>query len=845
MPQKNSTRRSLSLRRTRSTNCSPAVRSRRALIELLEARQLLTASTPVQIPSPFTHASNPQSLLTIGSITYFAADDGIHGIELWKTDGTAAGTKLVKDINQGCDDGINSHYDYDLPDFANVNGTLFFVADDGTHGTEIWKSDGTTAGTVKVADIKPGRHSYGTNFNLTAVNGMLFFTAGDDVHGKELWKSDGTADGTMIVADINPGINDSNLYHLTNVNGTLFFSANDGAHGNELWKSDGTAAGTVIVADINPSGDGYYYGDLTNFNGTLFFNANDGIHGNELWKTDGTAAGTVMVADINPGSGSSYAGYLTNINGTLFFAAGDGEHGGELWKTDGTATGTTMVADIDPGSGSSNPGQLTYLNGTFFFAANDGVHSYELWKSDGTAAGTVMVADINPNSYSYGYSAYLSGLKNVNGTLFFSASDGAHSYELWKSDGTAGGTMMVADINLDGDSYIRYLSDANGTLLFSADDGIHGNELWKSDGTAAGTVMVKDINTTISAYLVPSQLIAVGGTLFFTSHDNSSGSTQLWKTDGTTAGTVLLADLGTYYSYWDAPNFDLTDVNGTLFFRADDGIHGFELWKSDGTAVGTVMVADINPGIYDGSLQYYTDLTNVNGTLFFVADDGTHGNELWKSDGTADGTVMVKDITPGNDGSFSYLGFDMTDVNGTLFFTASDDTHGYELWKSDGTADGTVMVADINQGTHTDYYSQQTYANSSDPSGLTNVNGTLFFTADDGTNGYELWKSDGTAAGTVLVKDIRPGTYTSYYSGETSAASSRPIALTSFDKALFFIADNGVHGRELWKSDGTADGTVMVADINPDGDGFYFENLTDVNGMLFFTANDGAHGYEL
>ena len=154
---------------------------------------------------------------------------------------------LVKDINPGCDDGINRRYDYDLPEFTNVNGTLFFVANDGTHRTELWKSDGTAAGTVLVKDIDSRPYSGSYPAHLTNVNGTLFFTAnnGLDDAGVELWKSDGTADGTTLVADFPPAGVDSYLDNLTDVNGTLFFTVNDGTHGNELWKSDGTAAGTV------------------------------------------------------------------------------------------------------------------------------------------------------------------------------------------------------------------------------------------------------------------------------------------------------------------------------------------------------------------------------------------------------------------------------------------------------------------------------------------------------------------------------------------------------------------------------------------------------------------------
>ena len=124
-------------------------------------------------------------------------------------------------------------------------------------------------------------------------------------------------------------------------------------------------------------------------------------------------------------------------------------------------------------------------------------------------------------------------------------------------------------------------------------------------------------------------------------------------------------------------------------------------------------------------------LAPLMGSLYFSAKDDTHGRELWKSDGTAAGTVVVKDVRPGSEGS---LPRGLTDVGGTLYFSAGDGTHGGELWRSDGTATGTVMVKDIWAG-----------SKGSHPSGLTDVGGTLYFAADDGTHGWELWKSDGTA----------------------------------------------------------------------------------------------------
>jgi ELWxxDGT repeat protein len=292
-------------------------------------------------------------------------------------------------------------------DFTLLGGSVFFEKGRQEQGyvNQLWKTDGTPAGTTLFLG---GVHS-----DLTVVNGKLFFARDDGVNGNELWDSDGTVAGTVLVKDIYPGttttryqvcpygsrhcywvtvtkINSSNPSGLTNVNGTLYFQANDGTHGPELWKSDGTAAGTVLVKDINPGSAASSPSSLTNLNGTLFFSANDGTTGQELWKSDGTAAGTVLVKDIDPGSSNSYPSDLTNASGTLYFAANDGTHGTELWQSNGTAAGTVLVADINtnPSSAGSNPMYLTVVGAHLFFVANDGYHGYELWDPPSAAAAT-------------------------------------------------------------------------------------------------------------------------------------------------------------------------------------------------------------------------------------------------------------------------------------------------------------------------------------------------------------------------------------------------------------------------------------------------------------------------
>jgi ELWxxDGT repeat protein len=454
----------------------------------------------------------------------------------------------------------------------------------------------------------------------------------------------------------------------------------------------------------------------------------------------------VLVDDINPGSGSSVqGGYLyhgnnfnpTNVNGTLFFAATDGTHGFQLWKSNGTSSGTAMLTDIRPNYGGvgflggSDPSKdFTNVNGTLFFGANDGSHGYELWKSDGTSTGTGLVKDIFPGSG--GSQPHY--LTNVSGTLFFTAgTPSIGDHYLWRSDGTSSGTVLVADTQLPAYN----LTNVNGMLFFDVRfNGGSGGSVWKTNGTSSGTVFVSNCGNSASDLFDP---VNINGTLFF------SASTRygegLWKSDGTNAGTVLVRT--TDPNGASHPN-DLTNVNGTVFFTANDGSHGTELWKSDGTSAGSFMVKDVNPGSSYGLPSGGANLTNVSGTLFFAANDGSHGFEVWKSDGTSSGTAMVKDVHPGSNNAFHYDGLGnlfgaMQNVNGTLFFTAASAESGspfyrnYELWKSNGTSAGTAMVSDINPGPRSAFYFYiVSYS-------FANMGGTLFFTADDGSHGYELW----------------------------------------------------------------------------------------------------------
>jgi ELWxxDGT repeat protein len=798
-------------------------------LSLAQTTHLLKDLSKVPSSSNYT-LQNPE-LVGANGITYFNAYTNSKGVELWKTDGTEDGTRLVKDIAEG----PGSSYPRKL---TNVNGTLFFIADDQNGNAALWKTDGTEAGTQIILT-----NSIASNIDqLTNLNGTLFFVATTSAAGSELWKSDGTAAGTGMVADIRQGASNSGINNLIVSNGVLYFSANNGASGTELFRSDGTSNGTYLVKDIrNGTGGGLeYVPAFTDINGVLYFMADNGIDGYEPWKSDGTNSGTVMVANVFSGSGSSYPEYFTNINGTIFFAAMAPGIGYELFKTDGT-NGASLVKDLATGTGNGVLGNFCALNNLLIFYGTDGQNQGQLWRSDGTDAGTVM---LNNKLDGDKYPQYPI---NFNGKIFFTAQNNL-GIELWSTDGTEAGTEVFKDIyNGQGSSSPVNLTTIGNRLFFLADDGLHGKELWSSDGTAEHTSIVKDVANGTTGSKVSYNLTTFQNQLVFQAQDEYYQ--KLWKSDGTADGTVILSDadvsggipqfqvtagsnlfftttnnqntilwvsdgttstnIGTFKNLFNNTSL-FSIVNNGIYFAADDGVNGVELWKSDGTAAGTIMVKDILKGSAGSNPSQFYLLNNI---LFFQADNGSSGEELWKSDGTEVGTVMVKEIRK-NSGSSNPNEF--AALNGILYFAAEDDDFGRELWRSDGTDNGTYRVKDIATGTAYSF-----------PNNLVVYNNAIYFSAWDAQYGYELWKSDGTEGGTNLVIDIFEGPDNSW-----------PNSFTTANGTLFFLAENASNGAELWKSDGTLDGTSIVADLTPGSHGSTISNLFSYNNKLFFTFNN-------
>jgi ELWxxDGT repeat protein len=531
---------------------------------------------------------------------------------------------------------------------------------------------------------------------------------------------------------------------------------------------------------------------LTMVGTTLFFAADDGS-GTELWKSNGTTASTVRVKDIYPGTSSSTPSNFTNVNGVLYFTAIGPSIGRELWKSDGTASGTVLVKDILTGSGTSKPTFLTNVNGTLCFAANDGSRGFELWKSNGTAAGTVIVKDIRTEAK---VSSSPEKLVAVGGSLFFVASDGISGKELWKSDGTVAGTFRVKDIMAGtASSGIDNLTAVNSVAFFTANDNIHGHELWKSDGTAAGTVLVKD--------MTPGPA-------------------------GSHGELVFSARMGSF-----------KNINGTLFYTAYQG-QDYYIWKSNGTAAGTVPLYPAGgPGISQPNAQF----TYMNGNIYYFNDEfGGASNEYYLYRMNMDGSGAESiDYFTFVDAYNPYYPAIIT-VGNKLYIAARHHMNeGFRIYSSDGTWEGSGSEV-------IDTYSATI---GSDPSGMVNFNGKVYFhTRLDEYPYYDfmypqVWRTDGTAAGTEHLFD---GT------NMKSVVANDRLFVASFDEVttvrkidaagvvtkllelpegyevvrmiyangnVFFYTDDG----EIWRTNGLPTGTVKLKTVEDGSEIKAFEPL--------------------
>jgi ELWxxDGT repeat protein len=442
---------------------------------------------------------------------------------------------------------------------ACINNKFIFIVDDSAHGQEMWVSDGTVAGTHMIKDIYPGTTGGIGGLTPTACNGKVYFAASDGINGMELWATDGTAAGTTMVADINIGAGSSNPTGGIAYNGKIYFSANNGATGKELWVSDGTAAGTQLLKDINPGvADGFLYsaGASILFNGKMYFQGITTSEGGELWLKDGTTSGTTMLKDLNPGAGGGYDGYPVIVGSKLFFISYY-----KLAVTDGTPTGTQIVSGQP--SFTHIDKEMAAYNGKVYYVTRGAItpDDIELWSTDGTTS-PQMLKDIWPgmgNSLPENMIVY-------NSKLYFAANDSVHGKELWVSDGTTTGTQMVKDINpgLPGSSIDR-MSAFAGKLIFKYN--VAGvQDLYVTDGTSTGTMVIQPANRTFTGYIFRSFAgVAVCNNIAYVQARYNDDGKELWIINDTSyhpsTGSVNKIANGKTFAIAPNPAADNVTIN--------------------------------------------------------------------------------------------------------------------------------------------------------------------------------------------------------------------------------------------------------------------------------------------
>jgi ELWxxDGT repeat protein len=701
----------------------------------------------------------------------------------------AAPVALLKDIN------AETQARSSFPSYLGTVGahTLFVTKAEADAELGLWRTDGTSAGTVRVA-AETASTSFSTARPLGNVGSRVLWIADTADGTAALWASDLTSAGTSKLANLDKTVD---AYFLGDGNNTALLPSGvvvfavpvqkDQQSDTELWRTDGTAGGTWKLATL---GSSTFRSRLGVVGDRVFFVNRSAGEGVELWVTDASndPSHTRLEIDLLAGAESSQPDSLTEVAGALYFKALTNGRWG-LWRRDPSGAFLQLASEVSP-PWTSQP--LCAASGIVYFSVQDNTP----WRTDGTPAGTFALQPAGTKRLSQSHGCVAAGNKMF--LLLFQPTP-LNPAELWVSDGTLPGTTQVAlptgvgagDLMLWSGSHLFFVGYAGG------------DEIWATDGTTLGTHRVVNRFADGDHFDPTSQIVRAGSQIFVFARHSDLSAAEIWRADldGGNSQQLLTTQAAT---------FGLA-ANGKLFFGSWDLVLGLEPAASDGTVSGTKVLRDIAPA-GNGS-SFPSNLVTLGDVAIFGADDGVSGRELWRTDGTTAGTARLADINPGS-GSSQVT--PLVAVDGVVYFNALDSSAG-SLWSTDGTSAGTHRLGDAMAYSSCDKWLK--------------LGAFVYFPSSAGSQGTELWRTDGTPGGTQFFADLYPGSGSNPFF-PSLPNNSYPCPVAVIGSTLYFVAtssfrQSGTHDffriRNVWRTDGTIAGTrelnlpvsAQVANVAP------------------------------
>lgn len=649
----------------------------------------------LQLLKTFQYSSGDMNMYVMNDTLFIAANDGVHGKEIWKSDGTIAGTSILKDIVPNTYGSING----DFKALA-FNNKLYFVANlgTGTAGYELYETDGTEAGTVSIKSIG------NPLFDGAATDNYFVFTGFDAANGYEPWVSDGTAAGTHLLKNLTPGATSSMaMKKFAKLNNKIYFESGangvNSAYGNYIWETDGTEAGTVL---FNSHTDALIYGTSSDGNHLILTMAN---YGNRYWVTNGNSSQSFEIT----GLGMPYNNSFIDLNSKIYLTGNTPNYGTEVFSVNPLTQEIALESDINRLE-SSNPHAYQPLNNDLIFIAADRQYNNQIYKRNKNTQQIERLSNFGGNSFVGMYTEANDNFIKVGNYLY--TAEGAY-----RTDGTIANTTKISSPDIS--SRVIYTSLNDNTLLFAGYNNLVGTELWKVDNTSNTVTLVKDISADNmgSLYTVDSKTAVLNGFAYFIAKEN--GKLGIWKTDATEANTLKTIQ----FSYQDGTDGDikvLNAFNNKLFFTKQQentptnySSGQNELWASNGDQASAVLLKSY--AVPYGSSSISRETAIFNDKLFYITS-GYPSPALNSTDGTVAGT---EEILSGN----FYGDVKFKKCGNQLFFINNNST---QLWKTDGTANGTSKLS-------------QNFSSVKD---MMCTNNYLYFLNGDS---QKVWKSDGAS----------------------------------------------------------------------------------------------------